>query len=74
MEKCFNLLNLYDRFKQNEDVRLNVICGEFNISESTFHRYIENIRNYVWEKYKQEIVFFKCDNCYRLVDKKYKDD
>ncbi len=66
MNKSYIVLRLYDKFKEGKKVKINECCGEYNISVSTFRRYIAFLRGYFNEFYGQEIVYSAVTCEYRL--------
>ena len=57
MNKCYVVLDMYERLKSGEMIFLNKSCTEYGISEPTFRRYLSNLRNFFCEKQAMEIVY-----------------
>lgn len=67
MEKSIVILNMYDDLLEGKEVNINRFCADYGMSVSTFYRYITVLREYVWEKSKQEIIYNPRKNSYKLV-------
>ena len=59
MIKAKNVLNMYDALKQGKEIRLESFCNEYKISVPTFRRYMSFVREYLWEKYLEEVIYDK---------------
>lgn len=70
MNKSYILLRMYDKFKLGKKVKIGECCGEFNISVSSFRRYIAFLRYYFDEFYGQEIVYLPETSEYVLKNNK----
>ena len=57
MNKSYILLRMYDKLKAGKKIRINECCGEFQISVSTFRRYIAFLRGYFNEYCAKEIIY-----------------
>ena len=57
MGKSYILLRLYDKFKRGQEVKIDECCSQYDISISTFRRYIAFLRGYFNEFYGQEIKY-----------------
>ena len=57
MTKSYILLRMYDKFMAVKKLKIFECCGEYNISVSTFRRYIAFLRAYFDEFYGYEIVY-----------------
>lgn len=67
MKKSIVVLSMYDNLLGGKEVNINNCCADYGISVSTFYRYIAVLREYVWEKRKQEIVYDQKLNSYKLI-------
>jgi len=68
MDRTIVILNMYDDLLEDKEVNINRWCADYGISVSTFYRYIAVLREYVWEKLKQEIVYDQKINSYKIID------
>jgi len=68
MDRTIVILNMYDDLLEDKEVNINRWCADYGISVSTFYRYIAVLREYVWEKRKQEIVYDQKINSYKIID------
>lgn len=57
MNKSYILLRMYDQFRTGKKVEIAACCQEYDISISTFRRYIAFLRGYFNEFYGREIVY-----------------
>ena len=57
MNKSYVLLRMYDFLNEGKEIRINDCCGEYDLSLSTFRRYIAFLRGYCGEMYGKEIVY-----------------
>lgn len=57
MNKSYVLLRMYDKLRSEKPLRINEACTEYEISVSTFRRYMAFLRGYFGEIYGQEIVY-----------------
>ena len=61
MNKCYVVLDMYERLKNGEMINLNNSCKEYGISEPTFRRYLSVLRNFCCKKLRREIAYIpKC--------------
>lgn len=66
MNKSYILLQMYDRLRKGGRLRINECCGQYEISEVTFRRYIAFLRGYFNEMYGQEIIYNAADAEYKI--------
>lgn len=66
MNKSYILLRMYDALSKGRKLRINECCGEYDISVSTFRRYMAFLRNYFAEFYAKDIVYIPETAEYRL--------
>lgn len=64
--KPFVVLDMFDDLKKGNIINSKTCYLKYGISESTFYRYINDIRDYMWEKHLQEVVFDSHGNTYRI--------
>ncbi|MBR2974371.1 MAG: hypothetical protein IKC47_01340 [Clostridia bacterium] len=57
MNKTAIVLDIYDDLRIGEVVNSGVCRKRYGISESTFYRYISEIRAHVWETQTIDVVF-----------------
>lgn len=66
MNKSYVLLLMYDWLRKGKSVRITECCQEFEISVSTFRRYIAFLRTYFMQEYGKEIVYDPKEEKYLL--------
>ncbi len=64
MQKTKIVLALYALLKDGEQISLEGFCNEHQISVPTFRRYMSLVREFVWEKHLEEIVYDKDKKVY----------
>ncbi len=63
------ILNMYEELRTGKQVHKASYCEEYGISERTFDRDIEKIRNYLSEFFcGKEVVYLSRENAYKLMD------
>ena len=67
MEKSIIILFIYDNLINGKSVNAGTCMKKFNISLSTFYRYINTLRAFVWEKNLSEIVYDAKNMTYKLI-------
>ena len=66
MNKSYILLRLYDQFRTGKRVKITECCQEYDISISTFRRYIAFLREYFNEFFGHEIIYMPQTSEYML--------
>lgn len=66
MNKSYVLLRMYDELRGGMGIRLNEWCAEYNLSVSTFRRYIAFLRGYFVGVTGAEIVYDSVNEMYVL--------
>ena len=67
MIKSVVVLFMYEDLLNGELVSIKKYCEKFNISTSTFYRYISAIREYLWESKLKEVVYDAKKHGYKIV-------
>ena len=57
MEKSIIILYIYDRLLNGRSVTASECMARFGISLSTFYRYVNTVRAFLWEKACKEICY-----------------
>lgn len=57
MNKSYVILQMYDALNSGRKLRINECCGEYDISVSTFRRYMALLRSYYGEFLGEEIIY-----------------
>lgn len=69
--KGFRLLNIYERLNKNEYINKDNLAIEFNVSNKTIQRDIEDLRAYIaethFDEFETSIKYSKSKNSYYLV-------
>ncbi len=60
---------MYDVFRTGKQININACCKEFDISVSTFRRYMAFLREYFHNVHAQEIVYDPVKTEYKLSKK-----
>jgi len=58
---------MYDALLSGQELNVTQCCQKFNISVSTFYRYINTVRAFVWEKDLTEVYYDPKTLTYKLV-------
>ena len=58
MNKSQIVLMIYDRLNKGEQILLVEIMNEFDISLSTFRRYISEINIFLSDTYQSKVVYY----------------
>ena len=67
MCKGIAILYIYDKLLQGEEVYMETIINDLNISVRTFRRYISDIKTFLYDNFKnQTIAYSKIKNSYSL--------
>ena len=64
MTKVKRVLIMYEILKEGKEINLETFCNEYKISVPTFRRYMCLIRDFLWEKNLQEVVYDKNKKAY----------
>lgn len=57
---------MYNDLLKGNPISSKSCYEKYGISESTFYRYINDIRDYLWEKHLQEVVYIPQENTYKI--------
>ena len=66
VKKTYAVLSLYQDLIEGKKLNIYGVCNDYKISLSTFHRYIAIIREFLWERKKQEVVYDKVGKFYYI--------
>ena len=66
MEKTQKVLNMYQALLDGKEIELQEFCNEYDVSISTFRRYMLEVRGFLWEKHFKEVVYDKERNSYSI--------
>lgn len=58
---------MYQELQMGSVINISVCHQKYGISESTFYRYLGDIREYLWEQHLQEIIYFPQENTYKII-------
>ena len=67
MQKSVIVLFMYEDLLNGKTVTIKEYCEKFNISSSTFYRYILTIREYLWESKLKEVIYDVKKHGYKIV-------
>ena len=70
MNKIYVILRMYDDLLADHAIKINECCKTYDISVSTFRRYIACLRNYLAEQRSEEIIYLPEHSEYVLEKKK----
>lgn len=68
--KSYVLFQLYDKLNCGEVLRRDEVLREYEISISTFRRYIALLREYYRDCYGKDVVYVSKTETYRLRERK----
>ena len=66
MKKAKKVLYLYDSLKNGEEIQMLNFCNEYKVSIPTFRRYMSLIRDFLWEKYLEQVVYDRFKKIYKI--------
>ncbi|MBQ9125249.1 MAG: helix-turn-helix domain-containing protein [Clostridia bacterium] len=67
MKKTFIVLDMYEDLLAGSKLNSKTCNDKYGISESTFYRYLGDLREYLWEQHLREIVYFPQENTYKII-------
>lgn len=67
LKKTFIVLDMYEDLLAGSKLNSKTCNDKYGISESTFYRYISTIKEFVWERHLQEVVYNTEDNTYKIL-------
>lgn len=66
MNKCYILLQMYDKLRGGMGITIAECCGYYEISVATFRRYIAFLRGYFSETCGRDLIYDPDAAVYRL--------
>ncbi|MBQ8772126.1 MAG: helix-turn-helix domain-containing protein [Clostridia bacterium] len=67
MKKSLVVLDIYQELANGKTVNIKTCKDRYGISESTFYRYLCDIREYLWERNLQEVVYVAQEDTYKII-------